>query len=333
MLDPERIPLSKLRQAFNLDEPDAETLISALWPNEIFPYTLWEMAYRPRWQEAAHHNAMFYKARKISSFPKFDPLEHEIPLLHIYHDRIVSFFRELAAVIFVSDLREGFNRLIKWTYEKIDNHFQDDIEYFFNGLSRIESEHNSGLHRPFTRETFITEETFNAAFEDKAIFIASWQFSGLSKIFMDSIVLNKTAAIKYLLGCGYSLQQEVKGITTALVEGIKLTPTSPPDEFSVAPTISSIPEACPAEPPASSIIVVPRDLWEGKTPKAIRDGLREKGYDDPVIAHVLFNWCQQTNKTQLGKWLGDDPRQDDSTHRRHTNELLKKAEAFTITPA
>jgi hypothetical protein len=149
-----------------------ETVISALWPNEIFPYALWEMAYRPCWQDAAHHNAMFYKARKISSFPGFDPPEQQTPPLPIYHDRSVSFFRELAAVIFALDSREGFNRLIKWTHEKIDSHFQADIEYFFNGLSRIESARNFGIHRPFIRETIITEKIFKAAFEDKAIFIA-----------------------------------------------------------------------------------------------------------------------------------------------------------------
>ena len=347
MLDPERIPLNKLKQAFDLNEQDVETLISALWPNEIFPYALWEMAYRPRWRDAAFNNSLYYKAREISSFPEFDPLEHEMPLLFINRDRIVSFFHELAAVIFVTDLREGFNRIINWTYEKNDNNFKDDIDYFFNGLSHIESEHNFRIHRPFTWGSIISEEVFNAVFNDKWIFIASRPFHSLSKIFIDSIALNKTAAIKYLLRCGYYLKCEVKGISTALVEYLKPTSAyTPADEPPVAPTISSIhetaptgpsalpiPDYTPVEPPVSSIIVVPRDLWEGKTPPTIRDGMREKGYDDPVIAHVLFNWCQQTNKTRLGKWLGDNPRQDDSTHRRRTNELLKKAEAFTITPA
>jgi hypothetical protein len=252
------------------------------------------------------------------------------------------FFRELSAVIFVTDLIEGVNRLISSTYEKEknDKEIQDDIEYFSNGLSRIESEHNPGIHRPFKWGENITAERFQAVFEDKAKFIAGAGLPFFSKIFIDSIALDKNAAIKYLLECGYSLQQEVKGISQALVERIKAMPVQPPGETPTEPPTTikeeavtepfASPSPMPEEPPASSIIV-PRDLWEGKTPKTLRAGMMEKGYDNAVIAHVLFYWCQLNNKKQIGKLLGDDPDQDDSTHLRRTNKLLKKAEALTIT--
>jgi hypothetical protein len=92
MLDQERIPISKLKQAFDLNGHDVETLISALWPQGVFPYALWEMVYKHCWETVASHNSRFYQTKDFSSFPKYDPLEYQVPLLDIYRGRLDTFF-------------------------------------------------------------------------------------------------------------------------------------------------------------------------------------------------------------------------------------------------
>ena len=347
MLDQERIPISKLKQAFDLNGQDVETLISALWPHGVFPYALWEMVYKYSWETVASHNSRFYQTKDFSSFPKYDPLEYQVPLLDIYRGRLDTFFAKLSSIIFVTDLMKGLNRIIELTYEKSDHGFNDDIGYLFDGLSRIESDFNSGLHRPFTFGEEITAEMFDKVFESKALFIAPCTISFLSKMFIDTIVVDKAAAIRHLIDGGYSLRQEVKGISKTIVERITAIPiTHPPDTTSTEQPTSVPPATMPAEQPASvsqdnapteppaSPIVVPRALWEGKTPQAVRDGMRKEDYADPVIAYVLFNWCKLRNKIRIGKMLGDNTEhQDDSTHRRRANKLLEEAEALTIIPA
>jgi len=350
MLAQDRIPIAKLKQAFGLNEQDAETIISALWPNGVFPYALWEEAYKLHWEAAVSHNRMLYKALKPFSLPEFDPLKYHAPPLHIYCDRIVKIFLDIATKIFVTALKEGFHHIIASTYEENDKYFHDDMEYLFNGLSRIESEHNSGINRPFTWEQVLTGEQFEAVFEDKALFLSSGVLSLLPKIFKDTIVLDKSAAVNHLLKYGYSLQQKVKGISQPLVDCLIKTSLASPPEKPPAPSMNAFPpeepeppamplassepadrpEDTPAEASATPFIVVPRYLWEGKSPQAVRNGMRERGYADPVIAYVLFNWCNQANKTRIGKWLANKPAQEDSTHRRRASNLLKKADTLNI---
>ena len=329
MLDTERIPLSKLQQAFDLSKQDVETVISALWPNWVFPYALWEMAYLPRWKDAASHNTLFYKAKALTSFPEFDPLEHSLPLLHIYSDKIITFFRELAAIIFVADLKNGFHRIINLVYENNNNEFQNDIEYIFHGLSRIESELNLSIHRPFTWATNTTAERFNEVFEEKAIFLASYDFTFLSKICLDAIAVDKTAAIRYLIDRGYPLRQEVKGISRTIVERITATPAAHPQlECITDPPVIHSHEDTPAAPPTFSI-VVPRALWEGKTHSAVIAAMRQDNFPDAIIAYVLHNWCGLKNKTRIGRLLGPDD-QDDSTYLRLAHRLLAEAAPLNI---
>ena len=244
MLSQDRIPIGKLKLAFDLNGQDVETVISALWPNEVFPYALWEIIYKPRWKDAASHNTIFYRAKKISSFPEFDPLEHKLPLVHIYRDKIEYFFRELATIIFVNDLIDGVNRIIELTYGKNSDEFDEDIEYLISGLSYIESDVNFEIHKPFTWSTNITAERFYDAYKSKTSFIAPCTTNFISKMFIDTIVVDKTTAIRYLLIAGYFLQQEVKGISKAIVDriwaSIDTTATAPPPQQSTAEPVFPI---------------------------------------------------------------------------------------------
>jgi len=116
--------------------------------------------------------------------------------------------------------------------------------------------------------------------------------------------------------------------TTASHSPDSLNDNLPEPPSKSAPAVNSVAS------PASSVFV-PRSLWEGKRPKAIRDDMKEKGYADPVIAYVLLNWCGQ-KKTHLGRLLME-PNQhgktdrDESSYRRLIDRLLAEAASLTIT--
>jgi hypothetical protein len=334
MLDQERIPIGKLRWAFELGEQDVETVISALWPHGILPYALWEMTYKSHWKDAASHNTIYYKAKALSPFPEFNPLEYPLPLLHIYRGKLASFFTELAAKIFATDLMDGLNRIIELTYENTDEDFEKDIQYLSDGLSRIESDLNFGIQKPFTWATQITSEIFNEVFEDKCIFLASCPMPFISRKFIDTVVMDKIAAIRFLLIRGYPLRHEVKGISRALVERIEATLSDEPQVKPVTETSIAHLQNDASKNPSPSVIFVPRHLWEGKSPKSVRDNMRQPDMDFPdhVIAYVLYNWCDLTNITEIGTLLGKTGKVP-STYLRHGHRLLTKAEPLNIQPA
>ena len=118
MLDDKLTSLSKLQLAYDLNELEADTIISELWPNGIFPYALWGAAYNRHWKPAISCNISFISDTKQedSLLPEFDPREYEHPLLDIYRRRIETFFIKIASIIFVKDLEDGLEELCTSTY-------------------------------------------------------------------------------------------------------------------------------------------------------------------------------------------------------------------------
>jgi hypothetical protein len=61
MLDQEKIPLAKVKDAFKLNEHDADALITELWPQHVFPWELWRRTYDKFWRGVAVGNADMFK--------------------------------------------------------------------------------------------------------------------------------------------------------------------------------------------------------------------------------------------------------------------------------
>jgi len=344
MLDDKLTSLSKLQLAYDLNELEADTIISELWPNGIFPYASWETAYKQHWKQAISNNINFISdtEQKIPSFPEFDPLENKEPLLHIINSpRIVTFFKNIAAIIFVIDLKEGLEDLCNLTYEEKNKELQDDMGEFFDGLSELESQYNKEISHPSNWEQSAKSKLFQGLCNEKHSFIAKSPFC-IHKLFRDAIVLDKTAAIRYLDKCGYSLKRAVKGISQSLVNRLtKDMDASPPEEpepsaASLAASAESpnLPDDTPDESSAKKTIVVPRYLLAGKTPNAVLNGMRKKEIDDCVIAYVLFYWYKLANKRLIGELFAVKPNQIPSTHYRRAESLLKRANReYNITSA
>jgi len=342
MLDDYHIAIKRLKQAFGLDAKDVETVISALFPDKIFPYTVWEQGYILLFNDYVLKKIKDLKKGWNSSFPTFDPCEHDIPQLHIYSDRIISFLRDISSIVLASDIEDGLNDITRYIYEKNGIDFHDDIKTLLNGLSCLEPE--VGI-RPFgfRWNLVIYLEEFQHIIKEKEIFLASFNFSFIAEMFIDTISVNKRDAVKHLLKCGHLLKREVKGISAEYVNMIEAMPDHPYEE---TPIELALPlEAVPAGPPTSSmredasaspLTITLSSQWATKKPNEICALIQNEGHDAPVMAYYLLE-KKRLNKTSIGKVLSKflqlKPSEDDSgsTYRRRTKKFLEDAKAFTIT--
>jgi hypothetical protein len=331
MLNQERIPIGKLKQAYGLSALEIDELLAALWPNNVFPYELWEKAYISYWKDAALHNSAFHLAGSVPTLPEIDQKlseAYETTSLYPYRTLIVKFFEELSRKLFVSDLKKGFLYITEEAIEGNADAFKDEIEYIFSRLSAAEDDHDLRIFPPYHWATGIPAERFRELMDTKILSVPSSCYFFLADLFTDTIVVDKAAAIRHLFECGYFLQQEVKGISNAIVERIAATLTAQGE-----PTSADQVQDASAEPlskPSRAPFVIPRELWEGKAYEAVFDAMRDKKYSPAIMAYVLFEWCDLKNKTEIGRLLSDSE-QEDSTYYHRADRLLKKASALTIT--
>jgi hypothetical protein len=66
--------------------------------------------------------------------------------------------------------------------------------------------------------------------------------------------------------------------------------------------------ATPSPQPFSTAIIVPRALWNGKTPPAARDAMAAENIPQNIIAHILYTRCNITNKTYIASLLNTYPK-------------------------
>ena len=193
-------------------------------------------------------------------------------------------------------MKKGFDFILEATYDGRENEYTNPKDYLYSLLALDEKNIANATRIEGYKKTDIRPR----------------DFAFILKMFPDSIVVAKAAAVRYLHTCGYALNHEVKGLSRAIVE--QITATNLTDNLETA-------------------IAVPAALWDGKTNPAVRDAMRENNYSDPVIAYVLHEWCGLTNKTQIGILLGPANASPDSTSLRRANRLLAEADKLTITKA
>jgi hypothetical protein len=345
MLNQERIPIGKLKQAYGLTEQEADVFIAALARQDCID--LYE-----NWREAEY----FFVAKENPEtetdgeavkpyFPDTVDLRKNLLQERIATKRLLRYFLFRARASTPREhLQKRFDRVLQFTYDEADKSHFDLSEQI---LDLIYGQRHFGFHGRDKVSLFSVD-------------VSPELFTKFCSFFDNVITVDKVAAVRYLFDSGYPLKREVKGISKALVKRVTAALDSPPADTPAVPPTSSVPEeipatplvasleGIPAAPPASSAseefpaappptsskpeIVVRRDLWEGKRPTAICEAMRAAGLDDFVIAYVLYSSCGQKKK-HIGKLLGDDQNQEDSTHFRRAEKLLKKAGAFTIISA
>ena len=342
MLDPKKIPLARVKEAFKLNNNDVDGLIAQIWPENVSAWELWEKAYHKFWRGAAS-NLQFFN---IKNPPYPEIAGRWADHLNAWSDKMYGFVTELGFALPVSSLRRGLDYVLEETYSDSSNVFTAERETLYTKLAEAENDFN------WHEFDLINKEKLDAMLNDKAFSLPHGSYHFISQVINDSMVVDKLAAVRYLLLCEYPFDHEVKGLTWSYIERVRaalaaefpivFSPTvarqsdtfTPSPENNIDSAQEPVPSASATEEQLAedkNIIPVPAILWEGKSPAAVRDAMKDE-FAVSVIAYALFYWCR-IDKTQIGKLLSEKELTDPKSHRNVANKLLEEAAALAIVKA
>lgn len=307
MLNYERITIGKLKQAYRLNAQEADVLISILASRGCVDlYELWHEAVRFVAAEESNKKSIYVEVAE-PHFPSVSDLGQDLLQQRIATKRLLRHFLFSARGGKPREyLQKIFNRVLHFTYDDPDEQLVVLVNRI---LDMIYEQRHFG---------FRGIDKVDIAWE----YVSPELFAEFCSLFDDAISSNKEVAVLQLFEQGYSWERSVKGLSRELVERILATAATTTSQAQAAPANSS-------SPPFLTSVIVPRALWQGKEHTAAFEALRENKYSDEVIAHVLFEWCDLKNKTEIGRLLSDSE-QEASTYLHRVNRLLKKAAARAI---
>lgn len=206
--------MSRLRLAYGMNDPEAQIVMSKLWPHALFPLELWRKAYELFWSGFANSAVLIYSIT-IPEFPKLTSEEKKYFYSHLYAQDMEKLFSMLASRIHANSLLEGFKYILSMTYENIDEIvFKDNMDFLFESLSTIEK----NIDFEFAQR--LPKEKFNALMEDKIFGIPPSGYFFISKMYSETILVDTVSAIRNLHLLNLPFKKEVKGITHALVNSV-----------------------------------------------------------------------------------------------------------------
>ena len=323
MLIHRKISLGRLRDAYSLTVNQAEAVIRGLWPHSVFPLELWHNTFDTCWKEFAVAHKTGYELQP-PTLPQSCRLDKQCNTFLLALE-VQEFFRRLSFVIPVRALMLGLTRILEEAYEDVNTVFQNERKMLFDDLQRLENEEPYEQYSPDS-----------PLFEEQILAIPASHYHFITYIFLDTILVDRDAAIKYLGDC--PLHREMKGITRSLVASIAAVPAIVP----VADTENqqAHAEVLPVEQTDDGKLTfrIPSSVWLGRPDEAVKEAM-VKIYPLPVVAYVLFHWCGQPEvagkhcggrKTRIGRLLTDKEYSDTKSYRNLVDALLKDASAYHI---
>lgn len=152
--DPNKVSMSRLRLAYELNDHEAAIVMAKLWPHALFPLELWRKAHALCWSGFANSVALFYSI-VIPEFPEHE--KEKYFHAYLYAQYMENLFSILASRIHVNALREGFRYILSMTYENSDEIvFKDEMDLLFEKLSSIEENNDYKFTQRLSNEKFIT---------------------------------------------------------------------------------------------------------------------------------------------------------------------------------
>ena len=231
MLDPQKIPLYRVKQAYCLNELEAQGLLHELSLDRVFPYELWQKAYITFWKYPAAECSRLYEVEN-PPFPETHFQSQKYFPTETHAKGIVDFFFEMARRISVKDLENGFDYIVESTYDNKLAVNEYDRRFLFYHLAQV-------------------EKNIATASRTKGVKDISEQLSApnvLFELFPDTIVVDKIAAVHYLsVVQKFPFDHEVKGITRALVDSV----INAHREKEAATVISTLLPEQPQTPPST----------------------------------------------------------------------------------
>lgn len=337
MLDPQKIPLARVKEAFALTVKEAENLVDALWPHHVLPWQLWREAYTKFWRTTAINNAEVFGINN-PSFPEMTGIWADAPA-QAWGEKMYVFFGEMVFSLPATSLQSGLEYILEETYGDTCTVFLAEREVLYKNLKEAEKDVDWRVYPP-TNPAHI-----DAMLNEKAFGPPKKSYDFIGQVIPDTMIVDKFLAIRHLILCGIPFDHEVKGITRHYVERVMATllaeaPTSfaarsSRQEDAPMPNIEVVTEEATGTlaQDAANVIYVPEEYWKNKSPSGSRDALRSAGYPEFVIAYVLYEWIGPKNKTQIGCLLGDNENKDAKSHRNLINALLDQAALAVILKA
>ena len=273
-----------LSYPYNLNQFETDALVDELWGNGVFPWDIWGIAYKAYWLPAALTCRDHFKL-PYTPYPKQPPARSMWDTPNRWANVMCGFFSELFYALPFSDIRAGIEYIAAETYEIPEQNFAEERDRFYAYLEEAEDGFNWDITFPINLEKL--EKMLN----DKAYSPAKKTWFFIGKMFPDTMLLDKTAARKYLAYCENPIRHEVKGLTRK-------------GTLSDFGQIQS-PESC------ENGIPVPVSLWQGKTKEFICTEMKKAGFANEVIAHVLLRKrCIKISQREIAAMLTDTPKSD-----------------------
>ena len=303
MLNSELTTIGKLKLVYKLSQIDVDGLFEKLLPDNVFPLVLWETAYNEHWLWSLKSNAQCY-GFDIPSLPDTSPLPEKYFTYSLHSNLVRYFFDELIKKTKIDALERGINYIIECTYGDDCFPFEEDKKALFKSLrdEEIQIENRQRTSGPLVIH-----------------FLESTNYGFISNLLFDSIAVDKRLSIKFF--SDYKPQKEVKGITFALVDSIIKTPEQNAPQDKLAPDVQS-----QKQKPLS----IPRSVWEAKTKEFILAALREKGWANLEIAHVLFHKRGFTQKRTIARMLHENSNLTDFAYDKYGKKLFDHSKFLTI---
>ena len=137
MLDPQKIPLLRVKQAYGLNDHEAQSLLHELSSTGVFPYDLWREAYSSYWKSQAVECSRLYKVEN-PPFPEACQGTGKYFSTETYATWMVNFFFEMARRISAKNLEDGFDYIVESTYDSKNAVSEADRESLFYHLAKAE---------------------------------------------------------------------------------------------------------------------------------------------------------------------------------------------------
>lgn len=205
MFEQEKIAVSRLRQAYNLSATEADNLVLSLWPSKAFPLELWQEAHETYWRSFAERNASLY-GLEIPSLPEVG--DAQTFNSYLLSCDVMLFFQKLSRCIHVHALELGLRHILENSHDEPDAVFPEERQTLLDALSK------SLGYQPVEYDQSMRKED-DGFQEDSPAFIPVSYYHIISRIFLNTILVDRTAAIRLLHEYPW---QEVKGLTRAVVE-------------------------------------------------------------------------------------------------------------------
>ncbi|MDL2307812.1 hypothetical protein LJC48_07340 [Desulfovibrio sp. OttesenSCG-928-C06] len=338
MLNPEIITIGMLKQAYGLNTNNVDDLLEALLPDKVFPYALWQQAHIKFWAGAIQ---MAKDCDKVKA-PQL-PTDTNLPEKHfpypVHAHALECFFASLLRTIKSTGLENGINYILDAAYGDDFPH-KEEKDTFFSALRQEEWNQRNRASGHLEIESmaaasyhFISVSLVDTITIDKKSAILWLHYSGsnlskevkgITKSLVNSIIASEAQppptstpheqphiSNTFI----YDVHQNLSAVINQSQENIFNfmhaechAHTDTADNIQSASNETSPPtEEVSSKTTPTNTIIIPRALWEHKTPRTACKNLTDADFPSNIIALVLKSRCGQ-NKTQISKLLGTYPK-------------------------